>query len=239
MGNVTPTLETSLERWRTTSASTAFVPRQVRSVRLVKQAAGACTACELHLRATQTVFGDGPQAAALMLVGEQPGDEEDRQGRPFVGPAGALLEKALHAAGIDRASVYLTNAVKHFNFVLTPGKRRLHEKPKSRHVLACRGWLAAEIESVKPHAIVCLGATAALALMGPTFRLTRSRGTDFDGPRGARILATYHPSAVLRAPDPRKRKEMWNALVSDLGRGHALSGARPSAVAAQPHLDGQ
>jgi DNA polymerase len=157
-----------------------------------------------------------------MLVGEQPGDKEDRAGRPFVGPAGAVLDRALQEAGIDRASVYLTNAVKHFNFVLSTGNRRLHEKPKNRHVLACRGWLDAEIESVRPRVIVCLGATAALALLGPAFRLTHARGRELDGPRDARVVATFHPSALLRVPDAAKRESMWLAFVSDLKRAGAL-----------------
>ena len=165
-----------------------------------------------------------------MLVGEQPGDKEDQVGRPFVGPAGAVLERALEAAGIDRATVYVTNAVKHFNFVVTPAKRRLHEKPKNRHVLACRGWLRAELTRVAPRVVVCLGATATLALMGPQFRLTAARGRDVDGPAGVRVVATVHPSALLRTRDAGDREIMWRGLVRDLKRAHALAVARPMTI---------
>jgi DNA polymerase len=151
-----------------------------------------------------------------MLVGEQPGDREDLAGRPFVGPAGSLLDRALAEAGIDRASVYLTNAVKHFSFVVK-GNKRIHQKPKGREVKACKGWLAAEIEAVDPRLVVCLGATAAQALLGPTFRLTQSRGKIQPAPAGGpAFLATYHPSALLRAPDQESRHALYADLVADL-----------------------
>lgn len=221
----------SRERWwRTPAASDALVPvsrrGQVAALRVISRAAAACTACELARKGTRTVFGEGPAATAMMLVGEQPGDKEDHAGRPFVGPAGAVLERALEAAGIERASVYVTNAVKHFNFVMTPAKRRLHEKPKNRHVLACRGWLRAELARVAPRVVVCLGATASLALMGPRFRLTEARGRDVEGPAGVRVVATVHPSALLRTRDAQEREIMWQGLVRALKRAHALAEAR-------------
>lgn len=186
------------------------------SLPVLARAAAGCTACELFRKGTRTVFGEGPQRASLMLVGEQPGDKEDLAGHPFVGPAGAILDRALEAAGIDRGSVYLTNAVKHFNFVLGRGKRRIHDKPKNRHVLACRGWLNAEIIRVAPRVVVCMGATAALALLGPGFHLTQWRGKTIAGPHGVRVRTTIHPSAILRAPDRGRRDSLWNWLVDDL-----------------------
>jgi DNA polymerase len=157
-----------------------------------------------------------------MMVGEQPGDREDREGRPFVGPAGGLLDKALAEAGIDRAQVYVTNAVKHFKFELK-GQKRIHQKPKGREVKACKGWLAAEIEVVKPRLVVCLGATAAQALLGPAFRLTQSRGQVQPGEPA--YLATYHPSALLRAPDHEARERMFGELVADLRAARRFIGA--------------
>jgi DNA polymerase len=184
-------------------------------------AARGCTACPLWKPATQTVFGEGPAGAPFMLVGEQPGDSEDRAGRPFVGPAGGLLDKALAEAKIERGQVYVTNVVKHFSFVVR-GKKRIHQKPKGREVLACKGWFAAEIEAVGPRLIVCLGATAAQAVLGPKFRLTKARG-EVLRPLGEApaIMATYHPSALLRAPDPDTRRQMYADFVKDL-KGAAL-----------------
>ena len=174
----------------------------------------------MYKRATQVVFGEGPRAARLMLVGEQPGDQEDRQGLPFVGPAGAVLDRALHDAGIIRADVYLTNAVKHFSWE-PRGKRRLHKKPRMSEVKACRPWLDAELRAVGPLLLVLLGATAAQVVMGPQFKLTAHRGkllvppasTDVAAPR---VLATIHPSAVLRTPDADSRKVAYDSLVADL-----------------------
>ncbi|GAA3433717.1 UdgX family uracil-DNA binding protein [Kutzneria kofuensis] len=182
----------------------------------LRRAAADCHGCALYKDATQTVFGEGPSDARLMLVGEQPGDREDVEGEPFVGPAGKLLDRALKEAGIDRAEVYLTNAVKHFKFTLPErGKRRIHKKPSQGEVTACRPWLQAELDRVKPELVVCLGATAASALLGSGFRLTRQRGEIVSLPDGSGIpaLATVHPSAVLRAPD---REEAYQGLVADL-----------------------
>jgi uracil-DNA glycosylase len=202
------------------SASAPLVPRgsggRPPSLGKLAAAARGCRACPLGLQpgVTQTVFGEGPAPAALMLVGEQPGDREDRDGHPFVGPAGALLDRALVQAGIDRGTVYVTNAVKHFSFV-ERGPRRIHQKPKGREIKACSGWLVAEIEVVQPRLIVCLGATAAQALLGPAFRLTRERGKVIEH-EGGTFLATYHPSALLRAPDEAARASMQKDFVDDL-----------------------
>lgn len=185
-------------------------------------AAAGCRGCELYERATQTVFGAGPPRARVMLVGEQPGDREDLAGEPFVGPAGALLDRALAAAGVARDDAYLTNAVKHF-FFTERGKRRIHEKPRAAHVTACRPWLAAELAAVRPAVVVALGATAAQAIFGPRFRLTQHRAQRLDwpadGPLGAQpsvecVVATIHPSAVLRAGDD--RDAAYAGLVTDL-----------------------
>ena len=182
------------------------------------EAARGCRGCPLHGAATQTVFGEGNLGARFVLVGEQPGDVEDRRGRPFVGPAGKLLDRALEDAGLDRDQGYVTNAVKHFKFTMaTSGKRRIHATPDAYEVAACRPWLAAELNRIRPELVVLLGATAAQALLGSGFRVTRSRGRLLDGPpgSGARMLATIHPSAVLRA-DPAGRDEAYAGLVADL-----------------------
>ena len=179
----------------------------------LRVAAAACQGCELHGPATQTVFSAGSALARVVLVGEQPGDVEDRQGEPFVGPAGQLLDRALAEAGIDRSQAYVTNAVKHFRFRET-GRRRLHQTPELSHLTACRPWLDAELELLDPDVLVCLGATAAKALFGATFRVTRQRGLLFPRAEGSGwMLATYHPSAVLRADD---RDSAYAALVADL-----------------------
>ena len=167
--------------------------------------AADCTACDLYKNATQTVFGEGPRDAAIMLVGEQPGDKEDLAGRPFVGPAGAVLDEALDAAGIDRETVYVTNAVKHFKWKPV-GKRRLHEKPNRAEVAACKLWLEAEIKLLRPQVIVCLGATAAQALISPSFKVTKERGNLIPSPLAPHVTATVHPSSILRSPDDRERE---------------------------------
>jgi uracil-DNA glycosylase family protein len=177
-------------------------------------AARGCTACELYANATQTVFGEGSPAARLVLVGEQPGDQEDRQGRPFVGPAGGLLDRALSEAGIDRAAVYVTNAVKHFRFT-ERGKRRIHATPGRGHVRACQPWLAAELGAVRPDVVVCLGATAVSALLGTGYRVTKDRGALLPYAEGIRAVITTHPSAVLRMPGE-KRAAAFAELVADL-----------------------
>lgn len=174
-----------------------------------------CEGCALYKNATQTVFGAGPAKAPVMMVGEQPGDSEDREGAPFVGPAGRLLDKALIEAGIDRDQVYVTNAVKHFKFV-ERGKRRIHAKPNSVEIAACHPWLEAEIAVVRPEVIVCLGATAAQALLGRTFRITQQRGVFFPHAAAKFVVATVHPSALLRAPDAERRHEEYRLFVRDL-----------------------
>ena len=181
----------------------------------VRDAAKACRACDLWKRGTQTVFGEGGRRAELMLVGEQPGDAEDLAGRPFVGPAGKLLDRALEAAGIDRAAVYVTNVVKHFKWE-PRGKRRIHKKPNAGEISACRPWLDAEIQLVRPRAIVCLGATAAQALLGRQFRVTAHRGELIESPLAPMVLATVHPSSLLRAPDDESRRRETQRFIDDL-----------------------
>jgi DNA polymerase len=204
----------------------------------LREAAAGCRACELWEPATQTVFGEGPETARIVFVGEQPGDQEDRKGEPFVGPAGRLLDKALADSGIDRRDAYITNAVKHFRFTPTP-KRRIHQSPGAEHLMACRPWLEAEFAVLQPEVVVCLGAVAAKALISPSFRITKDRGQllpwtppgrhalpltepDADGdepeeevPAQTWMLATAHPSAVLRTPDD-ARAAAYDALVADL-----------------------
>jgi len=177
-----------------------FIPARPTLERLRVAAAG-CRGCDLWAHATQTVFGEGPRDAEVMLVGEQPGDQEDRQGHPFVGPSGRLLDEGLEAAGIDRRKVYVTNAVKHFKFVrIELTRRRLHKKPTAAEVRACHPWLDEEIRLVQPRVIVALGATAAQALLGPKFRVTQHRGKPVASDLAEAVIATVHPSAVLRAP---------------------------------------
>jgi uracil-DNA glycosylase family protein len=190
----------------------AYVPAS-RDLRKLRRAADRCEGCPLYLDATQTVFGAGPKDARLVLVGEQPGDQEDRAGEPFVGPAGRLLDSALEEAGIDRSTTYVTNAVKHFKF-RPVGKRRIHATPDTFEVAACKPWLLAELSVLSPDVLVLLGATAAKALLGPSFRVTKSRGVLMPAPEvDAQVLATLHPSAVLRAED---RVAAKAGLVSDL-----------------------
>jgi uracil-DNA glycosylase len=190
-------------------------PPDAASLSETRAAARRCTACHLYKRATQTVFGEGPDRAAIMLVGEQPGDYEDVAGRPFVGPAGKIMDQALEEAGIDRNEVYVTNAVKHFKWE-PRGKRRIHQKPNSREIAACRPWLEAELRLVKPKLLVCLGATAAQAVFGPSFRVTRERGKVLSSKLAPRVLATVHPSSLLRQPDEESRQREYERLVVDL-----------------------
>jgi uracil-DNA glycosylase family protein len=185
---------------------------------LRREAAG-CTNCELHEAATQTVFGEGPPSAWLMLIGEQPGDKEDLAGKPFVGPAGRVLDTALDRAGIDRSEVYVTNAVKHFRFERAGG-RRIHKTPGVRHIRACRPWLDGELAAVQPSAVATLGAIAGKALLGPSFRITAQRGTVLDW-EGRRLVPTVHPSSILRGP-PEARDQAMDALVADLAVAAAL-----------------
>lgn len=182
----------------------------------VRTVSKGCKACDLYKRGTQTVFGEGPSTAEIMLVGEQPGDAEDLAGRPFVGPAGRLLDRALEEAGISRARVYVTNVVKHFKWEQR-GKRRIHAKPNAGEIGACRPWLETEIALVKPRVLVCLGATAAQALLGRSFKVTQQRGTFVESSLAPLVSATVHPSSILRAPDESRREEM-RAFVADLRR---------------------
>lgn len=197
-----------------TQSAADFLPTR-HSIPALQEAAQSCQGCPLYARATQVVFGAGSATAKLMLVGEAPGDEEDLQGRPFVGPAGKLLAEAMEEAGVERQDVYVTNAVKHFKWE-PRGKRRLHGKPSAREISACRPWLEAEIETIKPSAIVCLGATAAQTLLGKSFRITRQRGELLPSTWAKAIVATFHPSAILRAPDRNERHRMRQLLADDL-----------------------
>jgi len=190
-----------------------FIPPQP-TISSLREAAAGCTACPLYAHATQTVFGEGPLHALLMLVGETPGDQEDLQGRPFVGPAGKLLDRCLDAAGIDRRSAYVTNVVKHFKWV-PRGKKRLHAKPGSMEIRACRPWLEAEIALVRPKVLLCLGATAAQALLGPSFRVSVDRGHLVDSALAPFVLATVHPSSLLRTVDA-DREQAIERFIADL-----------------------
>ena len=191
-----------------------FVPAST-SLKTLEAAAERCRGCDLYKAATQVVFGIGPKRARVMFVGEQPGDQEDRQGEPFVGPAGALLDKALADAGIPRDQVFLTNAVKHFKWE-PRGKRRIHKKPRMSEVKACRPWLEAELRAVRPAVVVCLGATAAQSILGASFKLMKERGQVVSSPIAPKVVATIHPSAVLRAPDSEGRRAAYDMLVADL-----------------------
>ncbi|HXJ22285.1 MAG TPA: UdgX family uracil-DNA binding protein [Polyangia bacterium] len=212
-----------------------------RSLKALRAEASSCRACPLWAHATQTVFGEGKEGAAIMLVGEQPGDREDRQGHPFVGPAGGLLATALERAGIDRSATYLTNAVKHFKWAAAAGrgKRRIHQKPSATEVRACQPWLLSEIEAVEPRVIVCLGATAAQSLLGSAFRVTQHRGepipSPYGRPDGQLILATVHPAAILRG-DPERREAELALFVRDLEVARRLSCGERSARAAPSRL---
>lgn len=185
------------------------------TLKSVADIAAGCKACDLYTRGTQTVFGEGPKGARLMLVGEQPGDAEDLAGHPFVGPAGKLLDRALEQAGIDRNLVYVTNVVKHFKWE-PRGKRRIHAKPNSAEIGACRPWLETEIALVRPHALVCLGATAAQALLGKSFKVSKQRGEFVESSLAPVVMATVHPSSILRAPDDEARRVEMERFVADL-----------------------
>ncbi len=199
----------------------------------LRAAAGGCRACDLWERGTQTVFGDGSPRADVVFVGEQPGDREDQQGLPFVGPAGRLLERAIEEAGLDRQRIYLTNVVKHFKWE-PRGKKRIHQKPNAGEIRACRPWLEAELRVIGPAAVVCLGATAAQALLGKGFRVTLARGEIIRGSGLAPMaMATVHPSSILRAPDDASRRREMEQFVEDL-RHLALALGRPEATTAPP-----
>jgi uracil-DNA glycosylase len=194
-----------------------YLPEQ-RTLESLRDAAKVCHGCDLWRDATQTVFGEGPADAKLLFVGEQPGDQEDKLGQPFVGPAGRIFDQALEEVGIDRSRVYVTNAVKHFKWQ-PRGKRRIHQKPSAAELAACRPWLDAELAVVQPRVLVCLGATAAQALLGRTFRVTKQRGTPVDSPLADVVIATIHPSAILRAQD---RDAEYAGFVADLQQVVAL-----------------
>jgi uracil-DNA glycosylase len=191
-----------------------FLPRN-RSLESLRQAAKSCKGCDLYLNATQTVFGDGPGHASVMLVGEQPGDIEDQKGEPFVGPAGRMLDRALEDARISRDEVYVTNAVKHFKW-LWRGKRRLHQKPSVRQVVACRPWLEVEIEVVQPKILVCMGATAAQSVTGKSVAIMKERGKFIDSVLGKLTFVTIHPSAILRQRDNDEREQEYRRFASEL-----------------------
>ena len=194
--------------------ATPFLPER-KSLKSLREAAAHCRGCHLYAPATQTVFSDGPKRARVMMVGEMPGDREDRAGKVFVGPAGRELDKALEAVGIDRSDVYITNVVKHFKFE-ERGKRRIHQKPGKREVDACMPWLRAELDVVKPTALLLLGATAGKALLGESFKLTQSRGRPIDSDLAELVVATIHPSAILRARDDASRQAQREAFTADL-----------------------
>jgi uracil-DNA glycosylase family protein len=193
---------------------TARVPN-TSSLTTLARAAHRCRACPLYKHATQTVFGEGSKNVKLMLLGEQPGDQEDLVGKPFVGPAGKLLDRALAEAGINRAEVYVTNTVKHFKWE-PRGKRRIHQKPNSREIAACRPWLEAELRVVRPKLLVCLGATAGQSIFGSSFRVTRERGKILTSELAPRVLTTVHPSSLLRQPDEKSREREYARFVADL-----------------------
>ncbi len=191
------------------------------TLKTLREVARGCTACDLYKRGTQTVFGEGARKALAMFVGEQPGNEEDLSGRPFVGPAGRLLDRALEEAGIDRGATYVTNVVKHFKWE-PRGKRRIHAKPDALEIAACRPWLEAEIAVVQPQVLVCLGATAAQAILGKSFRVTKQRGEMLSSPLAPKVTATVHPSSILRAPDDEARRLETARFVADLKKVAAV-----------------
>ncbi len=193
-------------------SASPWVPHS-HDLNVLRSAAPECRGCELYARATQVVFGEGPRDARVVMVGEQPGDEEDRKGHPFIGPAGRLLNKAMHESGLDREKIYVTNAVKHFKW-LERGKRRIHAKPSGIEISACRPWLEAELAAIEPELVVCLGATAAQSLIGPQFRITAQRGVFLPHRWAKQVVATIHPSAILRVPD--RYEEEYGLFVRDL-----------------------
>jgi uracil-DNA glycosylase family protein len=200
------------------------------SIAELRQASARCNACDLFKRATQTVFGEGAPNARIMFVGEQPGDQEDRSGHPFVGPAGKLLNEALAEAGIERTDVYVTNVVKHFSWTVSERrKRRIHKKPRYSEIQACRPWLDAELRVIKPEILVCLGATAAQSLLGRTFSVNRQRGQLVESWLAPYVTATVHPSSILRAPDDKSRRLQMRAFVSDLKKVRELAEKRRAA----------
>jgi uracil-DNA glycosylase len=211
-----------------TNAASLVPPRS--TIPVLRKAASACTACDLWKTATQTVFGEGASRATIMIVGEQPGDQEDRVGRPFVGPAGKLLDEALAQVGIDRATVYVTNVVKHFRWTASErGKRRIHKKPRQSEIAACSPWLEAELHAVKPKILVCMGAIAAQALLGKHFSVTRNHGQAVESPHARFAIATMHPSSILRAIDAASRQRQMAEFINDLRQVAVLAAKKPAA----------
>ena len=197
-------------------SAASFIPAKL-TVQTLQEAAASCTGCDLYKQATQTVFGEGAGHAEIILVGEQPGDQEDRAGHPFVGPAGKILDKALAEARIARKEVYVTNAVKHFKWELQ-GRRRKHKKPSAAEIAACRPWLEAEVKAITPRVIVCLGVTAAQSVFGKMVRLNEMRGRSWSTAMGRNVFVTVHPSAILRHPEAAQRDEEYRRFVEDLRR---------------------
>src|SRR3954467_4920395 len=191
-----------------------FIPREP-TLRRLREAAAGCRGCDLYEGATQTVFGEGLKKAKVMFVGEQPGDREDIEGKPFVGPAGRMFDKALVEAGIDRSEVYVTNVVKHFKYTMR-GKRRIHQRPDAEQIAACRPWLEAELGQGRPQVLVCLGAPAAKALLGPRFKVTQQRGAFVESELAPLATGTVHPSSILRAPDDEARRRAYRDFVEDM-----------------------
>ena len=211
-----------MSKYKPETSAEEFFPKR-KKLKAFRDAAAACKACDLWERGTQTVFGEGARRAEVVFVGEQPGNEEDLSGHPFVGPAGRLLDEALAAAGIDRSQTYVTNVVKHFKWE-PRGKRRIHKKPNAGEIKACRPWLEAEISLVRPKVIVCLGATAAQALLGSQFKVTKQRGQFVESNLAPYIMATVHPSSILRAPDDVSRHIEKRHFVNDLKKvAHVLA----------------
>ena len=196
------------------TSAAKFLPDS-RDLESLREAARSCEGCDLYRNATQTVFGEGAAHASIVLVGEQPGDMEDRQGHPFVGPAGRMLDKALAEARISRDEVYITNAVKHFRWIQR-GKRRLHQKPAVRQIMACKPWIESEIESIHPNLLVCLGATAAQSILGRLVPIGQARGKFFNGQRGEAVFITIHPSAIFRQREKSEREEEYRRFVADM-----------------------
>jgi uracil-DNA glycosylase len=217
-------VEQRVRRASATGSAADFLPER-HTLSALREAAAGCRGCPLWARGTQTVFGDGPRGARVVLVGEQPGNDEDLAGKPFVGPAGRVLDQALEAAGIARRDVYVTNVVKHFKWV-PKGPRRIHAKPNQMEISACLPWLEAELDIIKPVVLVCLGATAAQALLGPKFRVTKQRGQWVPARWAPHVTATVHPSAILRAPDEAARHAEMERFVADLKRIRPVLAAR-------------
>jgi uracil-DNA glycosylase len=216
---------------RESGSAAPLVPSRP-TLKKLKIAAAGCQACDLWRTATQTVFGEGSHSSTVMFIGEQPGNQEDLQGRPFVGPAGNLLDKALDQAGIDRSKVYVTNVVKHFKWE-SRGKRRIHKKPNAAEINACRPWLEAEINVIKPRVIICLGSTAAQAVLGPKFRVSTQRATFVPSPLAPFVTATVHPSSILRAQTDDQRRAEMARFIADLTKIRKAIEKAPAAAAAR------